>query len=71
MQTTNIILMPERGGQVPMWFEGNNSIVPPTQKATQKACTFGIHDGIIMFNNTPPATHKNSALRGVSCFWEK
>jgi len=20
-------------------------------------------------NNTPPATHKNSALRGVFCFW--
>jgi len=24
---------------------------------------------IIVVNNTPPATLKNSALRGVSCFW--
>jgi hypothetical protein len=24
---------------------------------------------IITCNNTPPATHKNSALRGVFCFW--
>ncbi len=25
---------------------------------------------IMVGNNTPPATHKNSALRGVSCFWD-
>lgn len=25
---------------------------------------------IISYNNTPPATRKISALRGVTCFWE-
>lgn len=24
---------------------------------------------IISRNNTPPASHLNSALRGVTCFW--
>ncbi len=33
-----------------------------------KVCYLG-GVGIIMYtNNTPPATHKNSALRGVTCF---
>jgi len=27
-----------------------------------------VEKAIIACNNTPPATHKNSALRGVSCF---
>ena len=34
-----------------------------------KICYLGGVGIIMCFNNTPPATHKNSALRGVTCFW--
>lgn len=36
-----------------------------------KICYLGVGGIIICNNNTSPATHKNSALRGVFSFWGK
>jgi len=35
----------------------------------KKSLQLAVKKAIIVRNNTPPATHKNSALRGVSCLW--
>jgi len=43
---------------------GNNEHSFGHEKSLQDA----IKKAILSHNNTPPATHKNSALRGVSCF---
>ncbi|RBP85160.1 hypothetical protein EBI01_00780 [Marinomonas rhizomae] len=47
---------------VDFWFASRSAIL-------NKYIATSIFVAIIDSNNTPPATRKISALRGVTCFW--
>ncbi len=55
-------------------FQGYNSQyshnkTKPMSLTANKSCKRITKLYIMLSNNTPPATRKNSALRGVTCFW--